>query len=215
MPYIVVARDDIPDGVLFFPDLSPRTSKRPESATLSPVPQTKYGRLPRRSTPRVASSGGVITLLGDARGLEAWFLANVDDGGGASLTPAEAVQNAQDVLDLRGSAMTLSAVNGALTTGSISAGQLPELLDLMAGRDFLLPAGTQIEAAGSLDVDPEVGAEGGPRFVEGSYRNLYQHGALTLSARAGRLSRMASSDFVYRGVAGAAVVLYRDDGSLY
>jgi hypothetical protein len=139
-----------------------------------------------------------------------------DMTGGAdadSLTAAEAVQDADDVLDLykygdsaAAGALTLAAVNGALTTGEITSDQLPELLDILAGRGYQVPAGTQIETGSAFIVSPAVGAEGGPGFVEGSLRDLYSTGSLKLSVGLGRLSKRITA---------GQVAVYNDDGSLF
>lgn len=139
-----------------------------------------------------------------------------------ALTAAEAATNADDVLGLlnygaagAAGALTLAAINGALTTGAITAGQLPDVLDILAGRGYTVPAGVQIQAASAFGVSPAVDATGGPGFVAGSLRTLYDTDSLTLSFHDGAVSRYLSSGFTYAGATGAAVAVYNDDGSLY
>ena len=92
------------------------------------------------------------------------------------------------------------------------------MLDILAGRTYVVPAGTQIEAASSFDVQPPVGAEGGPGFPATTLRNLFTTDSFLLSAAGGNLAIMARSTFQVFGVtgsAGEAVVIYNDDGSLF
>jgi len=142
----------------------------------------------------------------------------------SALTSSEAVTNADDVLaliafdDLTTAAgdVDLAAVNGALTTGTISAGQLTELLDMLAGREFTIPAGVEIDSSGVFGASPAVGAAGGPslgpvrRIVEGMY--------LVLSVNEGHLSKLLDSGYTVDGVGdtqGEAVVVLNDDGTLF
>lgn len=222
MPHIILKRDDIPAGTLQVLDLDPNESQR--NLIYDPPGQSKYVDPVARALPQVALSAGVITLVNEVSGLEAWFLANVDDGTGPSLTPAECVTNADDVLgllsfgDLATAAvdMTVAAINGALTTGAIGAGQLQALLDVVSGQTFTIPQGVQVEAAGALDVDPAIGAEGGPFF--GGIRRTYDTSSLTLSVNTGVLAGFLDTGFLYQGVGGAqgeAVAVLNDDGTLF
>lgn len=223
MPYLVMKRDDIPAGTLQVLDLSPNESLR--NLTIDTPGQTKYVNAVARQTPVVANAAGTITTVGETRGLEAWFLTNVDDGGGASLTPAECVQNATDVLGLLAfgdltnpaGALDLASVNGALTTGALIAAQLPSLLETLAGREWIVPAGVQVETGAAFAVLPAIGAAGGPRA--GAYRGTFDTSSLLLSFNTGKLSKFVDSAFEYKGVAGnpngEAVVVYNDDGTLY
>lgn len=221
MPYIVMKRDDIPAGILQVLDLDPNVSQ--QNLIYDPPGQTKY--LSPIQNDLVALSGaGTIRTHGVAHGLAAWFVTNIDDGGGTALTATEANTNAQDVLDLlaygdlttAASALTLAAINGALTTGSISSGQLSEVLEILAGRSYTVPAGVQVQTGGAFAVSPAVGAEGGPQW--GDYRETFDTSALLLSVNTGQLAGFLDPSFTYKGVGGAqgsAVVVLADDGSLY
>lgn len=145
-----------------------------------------------------------------------------------ALTAAEANQDATDVLtllaygDLTSAAgvLTLAAINGALTTGAITASQLGDILDILAGRVYFLPQGVQIDADGAtFAVSPAVGAAGGPGFVAGTLRDIFNTGALQLSFAIGELATFTNNSFVYAGVPGnpngEAVVVFNDDGTLY
>jgi hypothetical protein len=116
--------------------------------------------------------------------------------------------------------LNLAAINGAMVAGAITAAQLPEVLDILAGRRYVCPKDVQIDADGTtFDVQPPVGSANGPRFVPGSYRNLFANDGLPLSFVAGELAGFVDPRFVYNGVAGnpngEAVVIYNDDGTLY
>lgn len=222
MPHIILKRSDIPAGTLQVLDLFPNESQR--NLIYDAPGQTKYVDPVVRELPAVQNVAGVITTIAAVSGLEAWFLANVDDGGGASLTPAECVQNATDVLGLlqfgnlaaAAGALTLAAINGALTTGAITAGQLQAILDVLAGQTFTIPRGVQIEAAGALNVQPAIGADGGPFY--GEIRRIYDTSALVLSVNTGELSGYLDTGFEYQGVGGSngeAVAVYNDDGTLF
>lgn len=159
------------------------------------------------------TGGTTIVVAGMAGGLDA-----------DALTAAEALQDATDVLGLLNygvpaapaGALTLAAINGALTTGTITAGQVTNILDILAGRQYLVPAGVQIEAASAFGVVPAIGAVGGPGWdVTEGFRRIYTTGALHISMGDGRLELMASNAFTYLGVAGAAVAVYNDDGTLF
>lgn len=166
--------------------------------------------------PLTTNDGTAFAVVGMAGGADA-----------GALTAADANDNAQDVLGLLefgsftagANELTLANINGALTAGSITAAQLSDVLDILAGRIYQLPRGVQIEDGGGVfAVSPAVGADGGPGFVEESNRALFLNDGLPLSVAMGELSQFTSSDFVYAGVTGdfgEAVVVYNDDGTFY
>jgi hypothetical protein len=138
----------------------------------------------------------------------------------APLTPSQAVTNANDILSLinynspaAAGAVDLASVNGALTTGALVPSQHAALMQVLAGRPFSLPAGTDLGAAsftpgGAFTDDPA------------GIRTYYQTGYLTLSFLQGNLRGLTSANFSYEvpgvgPVLGAAVVVYNDDGTLY
>jgi hypothetical protein len=221
MPHIILKRDDIPAGTLQVLDLEPNESQR--NLIYDPPAQSKYVDPVVRATPSV-SAGGTILVTHTVSGLEAWFMANVADGGGASLTPAECVTNADDLLTLMAfgdlttaaGVLTVAAINGALTTGVVSAPQLQGLLDVLAGQSFTIPGGTQVETGGALAVLPAIGDDGGPSY--GAIRRVYDTSSLTLSFHTGHLAGFTNAGFEYAGAGGTqgeAVVIYNDDGTLF
>ena len=75
-----------------------------------------------------------------------------------------------------------------------------------------MPSGVQIEDASNVwVVSPAVGAEGGPDFVDPSFRRSYESDDFVISWSQGSLQDL----YEYKGVAGALVAVYNDDGSLY
>jgi len=171
-----------------------------------------------------ASNGILLSTLGANLSFGAM-------GGGVdanAMTATNANDNAAAVLalyafgDLTAAAgvMTLIAINAVLVVGQITALQLTEVLDICAGRQYLLPVGVQVDSDGSTFlVSPAVGTTGGPGFVPGSLRHVYDGGSLILSFAEGNLAAFTDSSFVYAGVAGSpngeAVVVYNDDGTFY
>ena len=125
------------------------------------------------------------------------------------LTEAEANTNRDDIETVvkAGTALTHTAINAALTTGNINKEDVSAILDILAGLDYVVPAGTSIEATGAF--------VGGGGASSGSIRRIYDTGDLKMSFNEGRLSKAVSANFTYGGTAGSAVVVYADDGSVY
>jgi hypothetical protein len=178
------------------------------------------------TTDGTAQNGFTIAVVGANLAVSgATFAGGVDS---VALTAAEANTDALDVLtllafgDLTAAAgvLTLAAINGALTTGAITATQLTQVLDILAGRRYYLPRYVQIDADGAtFDISPAVGAVGGPGFIPGTLRPIFHTGSLQLSFAMGELSEFTSNSFVYAGIPGTpngeAVVVYNDDGTFY
>jgi len=135
-----------------------------------------------------------------------------------ALTPAEAAQDATDVLDQFGyGALTTAALdmdvttlNAALTTGAILAEQLSEVLDICAGRNYVVPSGSTVETGGEFQ--PSTGDFDDSEIP---FRRIYDGGSLRIDFNEGRLSIASSDSFTYGGDEGAAVAVYNNDGTLY
>lgn len=220
MPFIVMKRNDIPDGTLQILDLDPNESQR--NTPYEPFGQTKYVNAVNNDTVQLQGTNPIITSV-EVEGLAAFFVTQIDDGGGDALTASEANANATAVLNLlaygnlsaSAGVLTLTAVNSAIT-GTLTATQHRQMLEILAGRTYTVPAGVTVEAGGSFGVSPAVGAEGGPQF--GEYRPTYDTGALTISFAEGKISGFLRNDFTYQGVGGSngeAIVVYNDDGTLF
>jgi hypothetical protein len=145
-----------------------------------------------------------------------------------ALTAAEANGSAAAILALYGfgdlttaaGTLTLGDINGAMLAGAITTGQLSEVLDILAGRQYQVPNNQQIDSNGTtFDVQPPVDSEGGPGFVAGTLRTVFLNDGLPLSFTQGELLGFTDSGFVYGGVAGdpngEALVVYDDDGTFF
>jgi len=212
MPFICKIRTDIADGVLQILDLTPNSSQR--NLIYEPAGQTKY-------VGRVVS--GTVALNGTAvaktvSGLAAYLLDNVIDGvSGVTITPAVAndgaagliaILDAGGVLDLAAINADLIATGGAgaatdITAGG-STGTVAGVLQVLAGGQYTLPAGSVV---GGLAAGAELGSFG-------AVRHTYESGSLNISLGEGHLSEFADANYSYKGVTGAAVVVYADDGTL-
>lgn len=103
-------------------------------------------------------------------------------------------------------------ISGALFTGSTgsgSTGNLDELLRIVSGEVFTLPAGSIIESAANVLL-----VTGGAFDAVSRILRTQTTGAFTLSVNQGRLSVMKGATFTYLGTTGAAVTIYADDGSV-
>ena len=108
-------------------------------------------------------------------------------------------------------ALAATAANTELTSagGSASTGVLTDLLKILAGGEFVLPAGSVTETpTGTFDPT----AKGS--FTTGQYRNTYDGFALSASLGEGALSQFVASTYEYGGTTGAALVVYSDLGAV-
>lgn len=120
-------------------------------------------------------------------------------------------------------AANLAGVNAQIAAvvggASITAAQLPDVLSILAGREFYVPSGQQIDSDGTTFlVSPPVGSANGPRFIDGTLRTVYDTGALRVSMINGRLSGFLRNDFNYGTATGTnleALVVYDDDGTIF
>jgi hypothetical protein len=214
MPYICMVRNDIPAATLQVLDLDPNTSQR--SLIYDPPGQTKYVN-------RLSNGSIVVTALVTAaayEGLAAWLIDSIDDAGdGGALTDAEANTCATDLttaLDA-GAVLDVAAVNviiANVVAGSgigqgASVGTLPELLKVLAGGEYALPAGSPADSGAGNYAGVQAGA-----FTAGTFRHTYDAGALAISIGDGQLATFTDASFEYEGTSGAAVVVYADDGTL-
>lgn len=221
MPFIAMRRTDIPNGVLQVLDLVPNTSLR--NSIYDPAGQTKYvNRLVNDTLGPLAANRTTATY----EGLAAYLLDVTADGVTTnSITVAQANATALAIIGRVNSGLTLTAANvttllvaagcGAGTTivgaggAGQSAGSVADLLKIVAGGQYVLPAGT-LRNPGAARPAGVAGA-----FVPGTYRDTYDTGALAISFGAGELAVFRSAAFDYLGTTGAALVVYANDGTLY
>lgn len=165
-----------------------------------------------------SSNGAGFSPVGMAGGVDAGPVAAADANTGAAAVLA--LYGFGDLTSAAGT-LQLADINGALVGGAaITAAQLPDVLNLLAGAKYRVPRGVQIADGGGVwDVQPSVGSAGGPGFVANSNRALFLNDGLPLSFVVGELAEFTDSSFVYAGVAGnpngEAVVVYNDDGSFF
>jgi len=218
MPFIAMRRTDIPNGVLQVLDLWPNTSLR--NLIYDPPGQTKYvNRLVNDTlAPLVANR-----TTAEYTGLAAYLIDHVeDDVANVSITVAVANATANALITRvnSGLTVTLANVNTALTANGVanagagtqlnangSNGVLVDVLKIIAGGQYVLPAGSLV---GNVGVPASLGA-----FIPGTYRDTYDTGALAISFGEGSLAVYTSAVFDYLGTTGAALTVYANDGTLY
>lgn len=226
MPHIGMQREDIPNGVLQVIDLVPNNSTK--NNILEPAEgQSRYVKQPQNDTVgTVNPAGSQLLTAGAYSGLAAYLLDNVEDqAAGASLTAAQANEAADNIItnllragadaeaaDVNAEIQAAAGVNGGTTlTAGDSTGDLTEVLQILAGRTYSVPSGAEIQDAGG---DFQA-ARAGAFDADEAFVPLLATGELAVSVAGGYLSGFLSADFEYGGTAGAAVVVYNDDGSLY
>lgn len=214
MPYICMIRDDIPDGVLQVLDLYPNTSLR--NQIYDPVGQTKYVNRVVNDTVGLNAS---FETSAEYKGLAAYLLDNVEDTpNGDALTAAQANTIAAAIIAAMdaGSASTLVAVDAliaatvagsGLATGN-STGAIADVLKILAGGEYVLPAGEAVQSGGVFVVGPR------GSFTTGQYRATYDGFALSASLGEGALSEFTSATYEYGGTTGAALIVYDDTGAI-
>ena len=148
MPYICLARNDIPDGVVQILSLIPNSSQR--IPAYDPVGQTRY--LNRLSDAAVRFTAAGLTAE-EFVGLRAYLVDHVEPAGG-SWTHSKQVYVANAIIARldAGLSMLVTDLNAIIQvkfagsdfdgTGSNSTGVLTDLLDILAGRGYQMPAGS-------------------------------------------------------------------------
>jgi hypothetical protein len=220
MPYIIMRRTDIPNGVLQVDDLKPNDSQR--NYTLDPPGQSGYVRNIPPSDAVVTTGAGPILTLRDACGLAAYLIDNVEDSSGTALTAAVANAAAAAIVALPqgGMEVTLAAVDAAIVaagatagsglTAGNSTGTLAEVLEILSGAKYQLPGGSEVETAGNLFNTTRFGffaTTPGVKRIEAT-------GAFNVSNGAGDLFNYKRADFEYNGVFGPALLVLADDGTV-
>ena len=162
----------------------------------------------------LTSSGATLTVSG------ATFTGGVDE---TALTPAEANTSKDDILanlvafgDTSSAAVTmdLTAVNSEMADGTLTAAQHLDVLDILAGKEYIVPAGTTVVSSGSGDLT----VTGGPGFTAGSLRVIYNTEAFLVSHSGGYLSTLLRTNYSFAEATGTnleAVAVINDDGTLY
>lgn len=157
MPYICLARTDIPDGTVQILDLKPNTSNR--NLIYEPPGQTRYVNRAVNETPVAIPATGAVAE--DVNGLRAYLADRFDPVNlGGSVWSHDDLVLAADALLAEvdaGNELTEAAVTTALTAALGAAAGfgvggttavLTELLSILSGRGYVLPAGA-IKLAGA------------------------------------------------------------------
>ena len=218
MPYICLIRSDIPDQTIQVLDLKPNSSQR--SYIYDPPGQTKYVNRVESDTVVTRAPGAVITEA-EYKGLAAYLIDRIEDtpnGDALTATEANTIATALIARLDSGVPMTLVDVNtviSATVAGSgiglgNSTGTLADILLILAGGKYVLPADTTVDTDGSTFNTTVSGA-----FVTASFRHSYDSGAFRISFMEGELFEFTSASFSYQELAGAALLILDDDGSLY
>lgn len=217
MPYICKIREDVPDSLLQLIELKPSTSQR--NAVTEPPGQTKYVRRPDNDTVvTVVGAGGALLTQRTYTGVAAWLIDNIEDTpNGDAFTAAQANTVAAAIIARMdaGLALTTAALNTTIqltVAGSGiglggSTGTLTDLLEILSGAVYTLPAGSVVDTDGST-FNPVVSG------TLSHVRHIVFSGAFNISRGEGRLSAWTDSAYEYGGTAGAAILLLDDDGSL-
>jgi hypothetical protein len=158
-PAICIRDTSISNGQILVKDMWPNRSQA--NPVVDPAPQgPRYLRVAETTTlPTVAA--GVVTT--EVRGLAAYLLVNLDDGAndpavGASITSADAKTIADAlVAEMRaGNTLDLAAINAVVAVTVATAGvgvatstaSVEDILQILAGARYVVPAGHVVEVAG-------------------------------------------------------------------
>lgn len=226
MPFICKRRADIQNGVLQVTDLWPNASQRNQS--MDPKPQgPRYVSAPTTATIALSSTGGTQRYFGTAQsGLAAYIVANIATGAGAAFTPAQANVAAAALIAAMaaGSALNLAAIDAilaaaaagsALTAGG-STGAVTDVLRILSGATYTVPAGTVVQnGAGVFVAQAAPAVWNANNFDFNTYKDiLVSDSSFYISLAEGQINGFSSSTFTYLGTAGAALVVYDNAGAV-
>ena len=157
MPYICLARSDIPNGVIQIVDLTPNSSQR--SPAYDPPGQTRYVN-------RVLNNRVFWTAVGlstqDVDGLSAFLVDLVNPGVGSWTAANQATVSAALIarmdagLEL-GIATVNAIIQASLAASTLPAANITDLLAVLAGRTYRLPAGS-LKGTGGVWAAAQAGA---------------------------------------------------------
>jgi hypothetical protein len=226
MPFICKRRSDIQNGILQVTDLWPNASQRNQS--IDPQPQgPRYVSAPVSNTVTLSSTGATQRYLATAQsGLAAYIIANVATGAAAAFTPAQADAAAAALIAAMGTGavLNLAAINvilaaaaagSALTAGG-STGAVTDILRVLSGATYTVPAGTIVQIVVST-FNPQVSPAtfNANNFDFNAYHDiLVSDSSFYISLAQGQINGFSSATFTYLGTAGAALVVYDNAGAV-
>lgn len=221
--YICKIREDIPEGVLQVLDLDPNTSLK--NLVYDPTGQTVYVSF-RVQNDTVATTGaGPILTSAAYNGLAAYLIDRIENtgtGGTPALTATQANNIATAIIAAldAGGALTETIVDGLINaeagvTGSgiqvgSSTAALADILLILAGEVYTLPAGSQVEDGGNA-FDPSIS---GAFAAAPRVKPVETSGYFNISLVSGYLAALKSATYEYLGTAGAAIVVYDAEGNV-
>lgn len=231
MPFICLRRTDIPNSTLQVTDLWPNKSQA--NAAIDPYPQgPRYvSQIIAPVLPTLTSTGGSQRQFGVAQsGLSAFLLVNAKIAAGApnpALTPAQALLCANAlVTQMRaGNGLSLAQINAAmqavvanatLQDTAPTASVVPNLLRVLSGATYTVPAGTEIQTgAGAWAAQASPAAFNAACFDFNTYVDVnVADSSFYISLAQGKLNGFTSSSFNYKGTLGAALVVYDNAGAV-
>ena len=195
--YICRIDQNLAAGVVQITDLRPNTSRR--SLTYEKVPQSGY--MPAYAeNDAVTGSTAANATTSALSGLAAYLVdvvAQNTSGNGLSETIADdaaarfiAQAAAGDAIDANNALVTVGGATAGTTLDSNgSVGSLADVLKILAGGAYTVPAGTQVNAGAAF----KGSADGA--FDDDGYRQIYQSGALTMSVSEGDLAQWIADGY--------------------
>jgi hypothetical protein len=221
--YICKIREDIPAGVLQILDLDPNTSQK--NLVYDPTGQTLYVSFrPQNDTVATTGAGPILTSAAYS-GLAAYLIDNIENSGTAG-TPALTATQANNIAaaiiaDMdAGNALTSTAIDALINaeagvTGAglqvgNSTGGVGDVLLILAGEVYTLPAGAQVEdGANAFDLPRKGAFAAAPRV-----KTVETSGYFNISLVSGHLAAFKSATYEYLGATGAAIVVYDAEGNV-
>lgn len=228
MPFICLRRADIPNSTLQVTDLWPNKSQA--NPSIDPYPQgPRYvSQIVAPTLATLSSTGGTQRFFGTAQsGLSAFLLVNarVTAGANPALTPAQALLCANAlVAQMRlGNALGIAQINAAMaavvanaTLQGVAASVVPDLLRVLSGATYTVPAGTVIQNGAGAWV-----AQGSPAAFNAACYDFSTYvdvnvadSSFYISLAQGKLNGFTSSAFSYKGTLGSALVVYDNAGAV-
>lgn len=165
--YIVLARNDLPDNLLQVLDLNPHEQEPTiyDGPRVRPY-QTHFCRDAAVNTNMpayVVGGGGARTTAAVTYGLAAYFADHVEDGLALTALTEAVVNAARDAVFAQvaaGGALALADIDAILIaagagagtglTAGNSTGSVEEVLRILAGEVYRLPAGSEVQSAGPV-----------------------------------------------------------------
>jgi hypothetical protein len=209
--YIVLARHDIEDNMLQVLDLQPNSSQ--PGIHDSYLGQTGYVAFAaQHDTVAFTQTGGMDAMTADYTGLAAYICDNVQDAAlSRVMSVALANAAATDILNavVAGTAVTKAALDPIVALGAagsvVTLAQAHDILRILAGEVYLVPAATAMAGAGDGGhawAGTPVGSFVARTSTEfRDVRAFIDTSSLHLSRYAGALSKFCASTFLWNNPA--------------